>query len=327
MHDEVSQILGRIKALGTKDENFEDLVTEMHRLAALAPVSMGTVAAPGTKLYRGTNHHVNVPSRIEEIWFPPPERIRSFGRANRPGASMFYCCSDPNGAFREIDVKLGTYAVLATWETVERLVVHDVGYSAEVLKRAGAKRPLPEHHAQFDAERLTPETREVRQFLSLAFTDPTTNNYRVTAAIADMLLACDGIGGIMYPTVAKSGDVDNLALFPEFVRSGLKLVEASAVDIDEVTAEGIGGSVIARLFAVKDGNLHWEYTGSRSTDVPPDSAVLMRILPGERKRITTPGQLQINGGTYEMLPGYSIELIENEVVIRDLQARLVAPLD
>jgi hypothetical protein len=327
MNEQATPILERIKMLGSNDADFDELVQQMHKLAALAPVSVGSVCEPGTTLYRGTTHHISIPSRIEEIWYPPANRIRSFGRANRPGAPMFYCCSDPNGAFREIGAKFGQYAVLATWVTIKRMILHDVGYSDEVLKRAGATRLLPERHAQFYAQNLMSDTREVRKFLALAFTDSTTNHYRVTAAIAEMFLACDDIAGIMYPAVAKSANVDNLALLPEFVRSGLKLTEASVVYIDDVTPDGIGGNVIARLQSADDGNLVWESTGSGTTNIPPRSGVAMRLQPGERKRLVTAGRARINGRTYDLLPGYSIEILDDEIVIRDLQGAVVSPID
>jgi hypothetical protein len=171
------------------------------------------------------------------------------------------------------------------------------------------------------------DTREVRKFLALAFTDSTTNHYRVTAAIAEMFLACDDIAGIMYPAVAKSANVDNLALLPEFVRSGLKLTEASVVYIDDVTPDGIGGNVIARLQSADDGNLVWESTGSGTTNIPPRSGVAMRLQPGERKRLVTAGRARINGRTYDLLPGYSIEILDDEIVIRDLQGAVVSPID
>jgi hypothetical protein len=207
------------------------------------------------------------------------------------------------------------------------MILHDVGYSDEVLKRAGATRLLPERHAQFYAQNLMSDTREVRKFLALAFTDSTTNHYRVTAAIAEMFLACDDIAGIMYPAVAKSANVDNLALLPEFVRSGLKLTEASVVYIDDVTPDGIGGNVIARLQSADDGNLVWESTGSGTTNIPPRSGVAMRLQPGERKRLVTAGRARINGRTYDLLPGYSIEILDDEIVIRDLQGAVVSPID
>jgi hypothetical protein len=207
------------------------------------------------------------------------------------------------------------------------MILHDVGYSAEALRRASSSRPLPDRHAKFLNEKLSTEERQVREFLSLAFTDPTDKQYRITAAIAEMLLAGDGIAGLMFPAVAKNANVDNLALLPGFVNSSLKLVEANVVLVDHVTTEGIQGEVVARLDSVRDGNLVWEYPGSSTTAVPPYSSVLTQIFPGERKRLTTGGKLRINGKNYEVQAGYSIELIDDQILVLNLQGSVVQPGD
>src|SRR5262245_27808789 len=206
MNKQAKKILRSIKLLSSNDADFEKLLQEMHKLAALTPLSSAANFNPGTTVYRGTNHHVSVPARIEEIWYPPTEYVRSFGRANPPGTPMFYCCSAQNGAFAEIRAGIGQYAVLATWVTVKPMMLHEVGYSNQVLKRASASRSLHTRHADFN-KNLTPLARKLREFLALAFTDPTATHYRITAAIAQMFLASDDIVGIMYPGVARSANV------------------------------------------------------------------------------------------------------------------------
>jgi hypothetical protein len=315
-------VVERIRELSCRDEDYAELLREVHKLAALSPRSIGAILPAGTKFYRGTNHHHSVPSRIEEIWFPPEQCVKTFGRANRPGSPMFYCSSDPNGAFREVETKLGDYAVLATWEAIQPVILHEVGYTPEVLARAGSSRLLAHRHVEFNAE-LSDDAREAREFLSLAFTDPTPANYRATAAIAEMLLACDDLAGIAYPAVAKWANVDNLALQPQFVRTRLKLTEAAVAYIDDVTADGIGGAAVARLTSSSNGDLLWEYPGTEIA-IQPHSSFTLHIKPGERKRVTIAGQFQINGQTFDLLPGYSFELRSTTVVICDLQGKVVA---
>jgi hypothetical protein len=72
---------------------------------------------------------------------------------------------------------------------------------------------LHQRNVEF-ARNVTPDVRKIRDFLELSFTDPTVKHYRITAAIAQMCLAGDDIVGIMYPAVAKSANVDNLAILP-----------------------------------------------------------------------------------------------------------------
>lgn len=227
-----------IKQLGFSDTDFDKLVQHMHKLVAAVPNMLSTarVLDSGTMLYRGTNHHISVPTRIEDIWYPPANCIRNFGRANPPGVPMFYCCSAPVGAFAELGVGIGQYAVLATWTSTKRMLFHEIGYSDKVLRRAGSTRSLHQRNVQF-AHNLPHDVRKIRDFLELAFTDPTVKHYRITAAIAQMCLAGDDIVGIIYPAVARSGNVDNLSLLPEFVHSGLMLTAAQVLHVDNITKD------------------------------------------------------------------------------------------
>jgi RES domain-containing protein len=316
-----------IKQLGVDDSaDFAKLVEQMHRLAAVAPMSIGASVDPGTTLYRRTNHHISVPTRIEELWYPPADRIRGFGRANSPGVSIFYCCSAPTGAFKELRIEIGQYAVLSEWTNIQKMILHEIGYSDKVLRRAGATRSLQRRHAKF-ARSLTPDVRRIRDFLELSFTEPTAKHYRITAAIAQMFLAADDIAGIMYPAVAKNADVDNLALLPEFVHSGLKLTNAQVLEVDTITRGDFLGNVIARLQSAENGTLVWDYTGSKSTTIPAHSVIAKLMHSGEKMRATGPGKIWIDGRTYDLEPGYSIQLVNNQVVVRDLQGSIVSPIE
>jgi hypothetical protein len=67
----------------------------------------------------------------------------------------------------------------------------------------------------------------------------------------------------------------------------------------------------------------WEYPGTEIA-IQPHSSFTLHIKPGARKRVTTAGQFQINGQTFDLLPGYSFELRGTTVVICDLQGKVVA---
>jgi hypothetical protein len=202
------------------------------------------------------------------------------------------------------------------------MVLHDVGYSCDVLKRAGARRDIPEHQANL-YDTLEPSEREVRDFLAEVYTKPTSADYHVTAAIAQLFLACDSIAGIMYPAVVNL-NVDNLALLPSFVESSMKIVEATAVLVTEVTPDAISGQIVARLEACDAGNLVWRYTGTTaSTGLP----AFLDFEPGQRKRVATAGRFWFDGNLYDFLPGYSIQLVDGEFVIRDLQGVVVQPIE
>ena len=81
MASDTDLVVQRIRELSSRDEDYDELLCEVRKLAALSPKAIGSIFSPGTILYRGTNHHVTVPSRIEEIWFPPANCVR-FGSAS-----------------------------------------------------------------------------------------------------------------------------------------------------------------------------------------------------------------------------------------------------
>jgi hypothetical protein len=146
--DAVAAIIEEIERLLAADAAIDDFVKQIWALVKVVPLSKGTHHRPGTRLYRATNHHITVPRRIEEIWYPPAEKA-GLGRANRPNQPVFYCCSGPGGAFAELGVGIGQYAVHATWENTAQMDLHDLGYTAKALERTGSRRAVPEGHRKF----------------------------------------------------------------------------------------------------------------------------------------------------------------------------------
>jgi hypothetical protein len=326
MADGFVEILERIRQLEILDDSYSELLKAMQALAKLAPMSVASVHHAGVKLYRSTTHHRVVPERIEDIWYPPAEAVTEFGRANRPRAPIFYCCSDPTGAFLEAQAKVGNYAAFATWETTTDMILHHIGYSDSVMARAGIDRELLQVDRNLNERLRRDGLAEIRDFFSMAFTAPHHNLYRTTAAIAELFLSGDRISGIKYPSVAKHARVDNLALRPEFVRSGLALSGAVVVRIDEVSQQGMEGTEIARLASKRDGTLIWDYAGDSETTLKPGETVAMVVQPGETKRILSAGRLDIDGNPYDVFPGYSIELVDGKFVVFDLKRERVDPV-
>jgi hypothetical protein len=125
LHEHPATAIERVRSLTSRDEDFDELLRQVHRLATLARYSIGSICDVGTTVYRAISHHVSVPSRLEQIWYPTAECIPNFGRANR----------DADGAFREI----------------------------RVLERARSGRSLPEKHLTFEGELKSAHIRDVGQ--------------------------------------------------------------------------------------------------------------------------------------------------------------------
>jgi hypothetical protein len=320
---EVDKIIEEIDQLLTLRADVDAFAERIHRLLAVAPKSLGSKYPVGTRLYRATNHHVSVPRTLLELSHPP-DHFASLGRANRKGRPMFYCSSDPNCTLCEIRATVGQIAVYATWVTTEPMVLHDLGYTPEVFKRAETNRVLPNEHQTF-IESLNDCERKVRDFLFSVFTEPTSGKYAFTAAIAEMHLTADWISGIKYPAVAKSGRVDNLALKPIFVSSGLKLESAHLVKIDAIEADGaISGVVVCDfLGADTDGTLHWKFR-EKGVSMPPGAGhVMQRGVP---VIVQSSGDIQVESKKYHVEAGYTLQINEDgDFEVQDLRGNLIKP--
>jgi hypothetical protein len=326
MTDKIQVSIETINRLAKDGAEVDELKWEIHNLLSLAPNSIASIHHPGVTLYRGTKHHSSVPTRMEEIWYPPAEKTL-WNRANRPQRPMFYCTSDPDCALREIGAGLGDTVVFATWTTKANMMLHDLGFSSQVLSRAGSRRVLPELHKSFYTEKLSVEGRTVRDFIAFAFTEPSPKDYRLTVALAEMHLRAEEFAGILYPSVAKDANTDNVALLPEYVRNSLSLVTAQVFQADQVESDGrVSGRILFELQAVSErGDLSWNASGSGPSDtLPPGRGQAIR--PGEKLRVETQGEVEIDGQRYHLEAGYSIQIENRVVVVRDLQDRILQPL-
>lgn len=324
MFEGITAIIESIKKLVREGADVDAFLAKLHELVAAAPMSMASTHLPGVELYRATKHHRVVPQFIHELWHPPVD-IASLGRANRSGVPMFYCSSDPNCAFQEIGVEVGQLVVHAQWVTLTPMLLHDIGYSQQVLTRAGSGRELPEIHRAFYDGKLDDKGRMIRDFLALAFTEATAVYYPLTAAVAEFHLQADELSGLLYPAVSKATNVDNLALRPNFVRNNLTLRTAQLVEIDEIGEDAsIEGVVIAELSSVDTiGSLQWNFRVA-GDPVPPGGS--QHFHAGQRLRAQSDGEIEVEGKTYRIEAGYSIEATcDGGVIIRNLRGELVEP--
>jgi len=330
---DAATLIALIRQLMDQGADVDAFLDPLHHLVGLSPVSIGSVVDPGHALYRVTKHHTAIPRTIDELWFPPAEMTPP-GRANRRHQPLFYCTSDPNCAFRETAINVGQTAVFAKWVTTSRMVLHDLGYTAQVLARAGSRRSLPDNHRQFYDDKLTPEGRQIRDFIAMEFTDPNANTYAFTTAVAEFHLRADEFMGTMYPAVAKEANADNLALRPSFVRGGMKLQEAQLQKIDTVEPDGsVEGVILADLVNVSEtGELAWKFRESGGPTLPPRSAMAMEFKPGDRRRVQIDNngevaELEIDGRAYQVRTGYTIETTtEGDVIVRNLKGEKIDPL-
>jgi hypothetical protein len=175
------------------------------------------------------------PSTIDNISYPPPEKVKNLGRANRVGEPIFYCCLGAFPIFFEIHAKEGDLIAVSEWAMTEPLWMHNLGYHPDAL--AEMRAPVPPERSDLIAPipNETPRNYRLRRRMSLAFTrdvpEGAEYRYKETVAINELLFdraspiqsrIPDGpkmqrAAGTVYPTVQMRGLADNVAIRPEFV--------------------------------------------------------------------------------------------------------------
>jgi hypothetical protein len=193
----------------------------------------------GNVLYRGVPWQQR-PSKISNLSYPPSDKVTKLGRVNRIGRCVFYASIADHGVFYELRAKKGDLIALSEWEVIEPLWMHNLGYHQDTLRKMGATgealqsrfvNPIPDN---------TKHNEKLRLQLSSAFTEdiPDDQNYRYKQSIAINELLFDGASpfpqyldgpkytqaaGTVYPAIRMRGAADNVAIWPEFVDSSLRI--------------------------------------------------------------------------------------------------------
>lgn len=190
-------------------------------------------------LYRGVRWKQR-PSKINDVSYPPADRVTRLGRVNRVERPVFYCSCGAPAVFYELRAKQGDLIALSEWEVTEPLWIHNLGYHPDALGRMGGADTLPRSRWANPIPNETKTNALLRRQLSMAFTEyvPELQEYRYKRSIAINELLFDGASplplypdgprstraaGTAYPAMEMHGAADNIAIWPEFVDSSLRL--------------------------------------------------------------------------------------------------------
>jgi hypothetical protein len=190
-------------------------------------------------LYRGVPWPER-PSAIDDLSYPPVDRVTKLGRVNRCGKPMFYCSAAGPGVFYELRAKAGDLIALSEWEIAEPLWMHNLGYHQDALRRLGASDVATRPRWNNPIPNETKHNARLRRQLSLAFTEDIRDGqeyrYKQSIAINELLFGDaeplpkypDGprfnrAAGTVYPAMRLRGSADNIAMFPDFVDTSLRI--------------------------------------------------------------------------------------------------------
>jgi len=231
---------------------------------------------PATQVYRGVICGEQ-PQDIKRISYPPETVITKLGRLNREKQSIFYATCGAPTVYFEIDAKAGDRVVVSTWEYVDPVYMHNLGFHPSSLKRIGGMLEGPRQRFANPIPNEAAENKKLRLQLSEAFTEDVPKGeewkYKLPIAINELLFddagplpisypdgpRFDQVVGTVYPTLRMKGAADNVAIWPRYVDRFLRLkfVQYVLVEAADVERSSYTVSSIAQSDEFREGQIIW----------------------------------------------------------------------
>jgi hypothetical protein len=177
------------------------------------------------------------PDNIRQVTYPTADRA-TLGRANDQGTPRFYGSIGRNVPFFELNPQIGDTMILSSWRTTNDMLLNRVGFTKESSLLLNSKRDLEKIYTSSEYLGKMDESQVlINNFLAKWFVKQITQEeshfYKITSAIANILLAGDVYAGLIYPTVKMFGNADNLVLDTKFVNKSLELVSIEYLEVTE----------------------------------------------------------------------------------------------
>ncbi len=192
---------------------------------------------PGIYLYR--SRICDKPVFLSELSYPKdPKYIKQYGRANDIGKPMFYGSISKDIPFYELSACKGDTMIMSIWRTKLPLIVNHVGFTEDIAKILNSNRKLADiYHYVLETNQFSDLNSFVYNYIATLFARkvrPHENYfYKLSVALTNKLIG-DFFGGMIYPTIAMSGNSDNIVLTPKYVDESLEFVSVELLEVTKV---------------------------------------------------------------------------------------------
>jgi RES domain len=251
------EFISKLRGLTLKDISLNELDGLIDEAFHMIPFGLGVI--PKDKLlYRArVNEKDKQFLHLDQLTLRKHQDVKSFGRANQPGESIFYCSTNMNLACGEVlqDMRYSFqpkyeagFATVSVWKTIKEIRVAPMYYSDEVTKvrkdiaayKEGNRKQLKEwnkvSHATLEISDL------IMEFFCDEFSKGDINyedDYKFSVSYtrrlqdANTLIAPEHrkerFDGVVYPSVALKFAGDNVALFDDNLYTKIKFQTAYEV--------------------------------------------------------------------------------------------------
>jgi hypothetical protein len=220
----------KIKKLDLKrdDITIEDIKIRIgEMLSSVYLIKM--VGAQFPTVYRARpNEGTSLFQNIEQVWYPPRDKVKKLGRFNNIGESMFYCSATYNPCIFECHPKKGDWITLLECEAIDRnkkIAVADAFFhkfksaegqiifdkSYDIIQKQGRE--------IIRKKGLEKEHNEIQKFIekeALKIVKAGEEyKYKITVAIKEIFFTVPIAQGITYPSLATGMENINFALKPQ----------------------------------------------------------------------------------------------------------------
>lgn len=204
----------RIESLDLRTTSIDDIEAELGAMLKGYRVCAPRLDA-GIRLYRG--RICDKPRNLSDIIYPPARLITCYGRANDIGEQILYATTGKSAVFHELPTRVGDYIAMGRWRSTGKMLLNHIGFTDQCKASLNSARDLDQLYDFVAHMRDFGQTNDLlHAYLASKFITPVGIGeewkYKISIAIGHILLTGNRIDGIMYPTVAMQGNVDNIAI-------------------------------------------------------------------------------------------------------------------
>lgn len=209
-----------------------------------------TIYPKGTKFVRNRVHQENILFKnVDQLSYRKDiHNIKTFGRANEPGQSVFYCSDNDILSFvetshvaRELKDKDFEYLTTGLWIATENIVTVSLLTNEDIR---GQHSEIDESSKSFENIIATQNdesgfaVKGLFEFLSKEFSQASggnSNHYKITAAFTNYIFdSVKEADGILYPSTLYPTKGFNFAFKPEVVENKMQFYAAQRIKMQNM---------------------------------------------------------------------------------------------
>jgi len=216
-------------------------------------------------------------NHVRELWYPPQEKIKIYGRLNNIGQSLFYASSNAQTAIYELRHQAGDRITVLVVRPKE-----NVSYFSNIVFIGLDRSSAPEVSSINKSESLKNSEEFKRgvgsknhkkfvlidsfleDLLTLKIEEGEEYKYKPTVILAEILFSIPNIDALNYPSVATNLNGINFCTTPEKADEHFYGDEAWVIDILDVGVHPDSGKILYKTKFIKrsksidsDGKIEW----------------------------------------------------------------------